>query len=127
MAAFLDNCKFTPVAGGTTDWTFSAAVTGYQSPSAAGVVNGTKYKYFAASADLTQWEIGEGAYNTSTGILSRTTVLFNSSGTGIAAGQSGAGAKIAPFGNRLLHPVLAEQTLPAESQGRPDLVGGKSL
>src|SRR5579872_5285060 len=94
MAAFLDNCKFTPVAGGTTDWTFSAAVTGYQSPSAAGVVNGTKYKYFAASADLTQWEIGEGAYNTSTGVLPRTTVLFNSSGTGIATGQSGAGSKI---------------------------------
>lgn len=81
MAAFLDNCKFTPTAGGTTDWTYSAAVTGYQSPSAAGVVNGTKYKYFAVSSDLTQWEIGEGAYNTTTGVLPRTTVLFNSSGT----------------------------------------------
>lgn len=94
MAAFLDNCKFTPTAGGTTDWTYSAAVTGYQSPAAAGVVNGTKYKYFAASADLTQWEIGEGAYNTSTGVLPRTSVLYNSSGTGTASGQSGAGSKI---------------------------------
>src|SRR5579872_1486239 len=94
MAAFLDNCKFTPAAGGTADWTFSAAVTGYQSPSAAGVVNGEKYKYFAASADLTQWEIGEGAYNTTTGILPRTTVLYNSSGTGTATGQSGVGTKI---------------------------------
>jgi len=94
MAAFLDNCKFTPTAGGTTDWTYSAAVTGYQSPAAAGVVNGEKYKYLAISADLTQWEIGEGAYITSTGVLPRTTVLYNSSGTGIAAGQSGAGSKI---------------------------------
>lgn len=94
MAAFLDNCKFTPTAGGTTDWTYSADLTGYQSPSAAGVVNGTKYKYFAASADLTQWEIGEGAYNTSSGVLPRTSVLYNSSGTGAASGQSGAGARI---------------------------------
>lgn len=94
MAAFLDNCKFTPTAGGTTDWTYSLAVGGYQSPAAAGAVNGEKYKYFAISADLSQWEIGEGAYNTSTGVLARTTVLYNSSGTGTAAGQSGAGTKI---------------------------------
>ncbi|WP_340672455.1 hypothetical protein [Bradyrhizobium ottawaense] len=39
------------------------------------------YKYRAESADLSQWEIGEGAYNTSSGVLARTAVLFNSSGT----------------------------------------------
>jgi len=94
MAALLDNCKFNPTAGGTTDWTFSTAVTGYMSPALAGVVNGTKYKYFAVSADLSQWELGEGAYNTGTGVLPRTTVLYNSSGTGTATGQSGAGTKI---------------------------------
>lgn len=94
MASLLDNCKFNPTAGGTTDWTFSTAVQGYQSPSAANVVNGTKYKYFAVSADLSQWEIGEGAYNTGTGVLPRTTVLYNSSGTGAVPGQSGAGTKI---------------------------------
>lgn len=81
MAAFLDVCRFLPTLGGLTDWTFSAAVTGYQSPAAAGVVNGTLYKYRAESADLTQWEIGEGAYNTGTGVLARTTVLFNNLGT----------------------------------------------
>jgi len=81
MAAFLDVCRFSPSAGGTTDWTFASAVTGYQSPAAAGVVNGRLYKYRAESADLSQWEIGEGAYNTSSGVLARTTVLFNSSGT----------------------------------------------
>ena len=80
MAAFLDGCRFNPTAGGTTDWTFSSAVTGYQSPAAANVVNGTLYKYRAESADLSQWEFGEGAYNTSTGVLARTTVLYNSSG-----------------------------------------------
>jgi hypothetical protein len=81
MAAFLDVCRFSPSAGGTTDWTYSSAVTGYQGPAAAGVVNGRLYKYRAESADLSQWEVGEGAYNTSTGVLARTTILFNSSGT----------------------------------------------
>src|SRR3954462_11833725 len=80
MAAFLDVCRFSPSAGGTTDWTYSAAVTGYQSPTAAGVVNGRLYKYRAESTDLSQWEVGEGAYNTPTGVLARTAVLFNSSG-----------------------------------------------
>jgi hypothetical protein len=81
MAAFLDVCRFNPTAGGTADWTFSSAVTGYQSPGAAGVVNGRLYKYRAESTDLSQWELGEGTYNTSPGVLSRTSVLFNSSGT----------------------------------------------
>jgi hypothetical protein len=81
MASFLDVCRFNPTAGGTTDWTYSSAVTGYQSPTAAGVVNGRLYKYRAESTDLSQWEVGEGAYNTGTGVLARTTVLYNSSGT----------------------------------------------
>lgn len=94
MSALLDNCKYNPTAGSTTDWTFSSAITGYQTPTLAGVVNGTTYKYFAISADLMQWEIGQGAYNTGTGVLPRTTVLYNSSGTGTVTGQSGAGTKI---------------------------------
>jgi endosialidase-like protein len=81
MAAFLDVVRFNPTVGGTSDWTVSSAVPGYMSPAAAGAVNGTKYKYRAESADLSQWEIGEGAYNATTGVLARTTVLFNSAGT----------------------------------------------
>lgn len=80
MVGFLTACRFNPTAGGTTDWTYSSAVGGYQSPSAANVVNGTTYRYRAESADLTQWEVGEGTYNTGTGVLARTTVKFNSSG-----------------------------------------------
>lgn len=79
--SFLDVCRFNPTAGGTGNWTYSSAVQGYQSPSAAGVVNGATYRYRAESGDLTQWEIGYGTYNTSTGVLSRSTILFNSSGT----------------------------------------------
>lgn len=81
MAGFLNVVRFNPTAGSTTDWTFSAAVTGYQSPTAGGVVNGTVYKYRAESASLSEWEVGYGAYNTGTGVLARTTVLFNSLGT----------------------------------------------
>jgi hypothetical protein len=94
MTAFINVCRFTPTAGGTADWTYSSAVTGYQSPASAGIVNGGTYKYRAESSDLTQWELGQGTYNTGTGVLARTTVLYNSSGTGTGAGQSGAGSKI---------------------------------
>jgi hypothetical protein len=81
MAGWVDICRYTPTLGGTTDWTFSAAVTGYQSPTAAGIQNSRVYKYRAENTSLSEWEIGEGAYNTGTGVLARTTVLFNSLGS----------------------------------------------
>jgi hypothetical protein len=94
MAVLYDNVGFTPTAGGTTDWTYSARVAGYNNPADGGVGNGKVVRYHAFSSDRSQWEIGTGAYNTGTGVLARTTVLFNSSQTGTAAGQSGAGTKI---------------------------------
>lgn len=81
MAAWLDGVLFTPTLGGTTDWVVSAAVQGYQTPASAGAVTGRLYKYRAESGDLTQWEIGEGAYTVGTTTLARTTVLFNNLGT----------------------------------------------
>lgn len=78
-SSLLDVCRFNPTLGGTTDWTYSSAVTGYQSPAAAGVITGAVYSYRAESSDLSQWEIGFGAY--SGGVFARTTVLFNSAGT----------------------------------------------
>ncbi|RTM11556.1 MAG: hypothetical protein EKK33_21265 [Bradyrhizobiaceae bacterium] len=94
MAAFLNNCRFISTAGGTTDWVYSSAVGGCQSPALAGAVDGRKYKFIAISSDLTQWEIAEGAYAAASGTFARTTVLCNSSGSGVAAGQSGAGSRI---------------------------------
>ena len=93
MARFANSVNFTPTAGGTTDFTVSAAVTGFMTPAQAGAVTGV-YKYRAESLDLTQWEIGEGTYTSGTTVLTRTTVLYNSAGTGTASGQSGAGTKI---------------------------------
>ncbi|WP_315831096.1 hypothetical protein [Bradyrhizobium prioriisuperbiae] len=81
MVGFLNVCRFNVTAGGLTDWTVSSAVTGYQAPSSAGATNGTVYAYRAESADLTQWEIGVGAYATGTGVLARTTVRASSTGS----------------------------------------------
>ncbi|WP_448031551.1 hypothetical protein [Bradyrhizobium liaoningense] len=80
-SSLINVCRFNPTAGGTTDWTYSSAVAGYQGPSAAGAVNGATYSYRAESPDQTQWEIGTGPYDSGTGTFSRTTVLANSSGT----------------------------------------------
>lgn len=93
-SSFADVCRFNPTAGGTTAWTYSSAVQGYQSPAAAGLVNGAQYSYRAESADLTQWENGQGIWNSSTGVLTRAKVISNSSGTGTGTGQSGAGTLI---------------------------------
>jgi len=94
MSAFADLVRFTPTAGGTTDWTYSSAVGGCQSPGAANCQNAVSYKVYAVSADLTQWEVSTGLYNSTLGVFARTTVLYNSSGSGTATGQSGAGTKI---------------------------------
>lgn len=81
MAGFVNNVLFNPTLGGTTDWVVSSAVTGYNTPAGAGALNGMLYKYRAESADLSQWEIGEGAYTVGSTTLARTTVLLNSAGT----------------------------------------------
>ncbi|WP_024514582.1 phage tail protein [Bradyrhizobium sp. Tv2a-2] len=89
MAAFLDLCRFVPTDGGTTSWTYSSVVGGCQSPDQAGAVSGTNYKIYAVSSDLTQWELSEGAYNSSTKTFARTTVLANSAGSGTKQGGTG--------------------------------------
>ena len=96
MASPLTNVGFTPTAGGTTDWTYSSANPGYQSPVAGNVVNGGTYEVFAKDAS-NNWEISRGVCTISVGIptFARTTVLYNSAGTGtMSPGQSGAGTKI---------------------------------
>jgi hypothetical protein len=82
MAAggFLNIARFTATSSGTGDFVVSSAVTGYQTPASAGAVNATVYSYRAESADLTEWEIGEGAYTTGTTTLARTTVHASTNG-----------------------------------------------
>lgn len=80
MAGFLDAVRFLPVSAGLVDFVVSQAITGYQTPASAGAVNGTVYRYRAENADLSQWEIGFGAYTTGTTTLARTTILYSSNG-----------------------------------------------
>jgi hypothetical protein len=96
-SSFLDNCGFNPTLGGTTDWTYSSVLAGgYQSPTAAGAVTATPYSYYAKDPSGSPWEMGSGLCTITGGVptFARTTVLYNSSGTGTGAGQSGAGTKI---------------------------------
>ena len=78
---FLDACGFFPAAGGTADFVVSSAVTGYQTPAGAGAVNGAAYSYRSQSTDLSQWEVGFGAYTSGTTTLARTTVVASSTGS----------------------------------------------
>lgn len=80
MARFANSVLFTPAASGLVDFVVSAAVAGYMTPAQAGAVTGT-YKYRAESADLSQWEIGEGTYTSGTTTLTRTAILFSSTGS----------------------------------------------
>lgn len=80
MTSWLDVCKFNAVSSGTGDFVVSSAVTGYQTPASAGAVNGAVYRYRAESADLSQWEVGYGAYTAGSTTQARTTILVSSAG-----------------------------------------------
>ena len=117
-SSLLNVCRFNPTAGGTTDWTYASIVTGYQSPAAAGAVNGNQYSYRAESADLSQWEIGIGIYNA--GVLTRAAVLFNSAGTTAKINFS-----TVP---QVAFIALAEDVMPlGPPQGRLTLVSGSPV
>lgn len=73
--------RFTNALGGTADFIYPGPAIDMQSPAAAVAVNGTVYIYYAQSFDMAQWEIGSGAYTSSSGTFARTTVTVNSSGT----------------------------------------------
>ena len=86
----LDNVRFNPTAGGVTDWIFAQQLPGCVHPSAAGIIVGRNYRSFALAGQ--QWETSVGVWTGN--VLIRSTVLYNSDGTGIGLGQSGAGAKV---------------------------------
>lgn len=88
MVGFLNVACFTATSSGTGDFVVFSAVTGYQTPAAAGAINGTVYGYRAESADLSQWEVGTGAYTTGTNTLARTNVLSSSTGSKVSFSAS---------------------------------------
>jgi hypothetical protein len=86
MASLALGVKFNPTLGGTTDWVYSSAVTGYVGPAASNpaMVDGRTYRYRAESADLSQWEWGSGTYTASTQTLARTTITLSSTGSKVS-------------------------------------------
>lgn len=84
MVSFVDACKFRAVSTGAGDFVVSSAVQGFQTPAQAGVSNGLVYRYRAENYDLSEWEIGYGAYTSGTLTLARTTILANHLGTATA-------------------------------------------
>lgn len=81
MAFRLDAAVFTAAASGTGSFTVVGAVTGYQTPAAAGAVDGRTYRYRAQSADLSQWEIGTATASSSGTVFSRTVIVSSTGGT----------------------------------------------
>jgi hypothetical protein len=81
--AFADTVKFTAGSSGTSDFSDGTALTGFRSLST-GAVSGQTYSYRAFSADLSQWENGQGVYTSgSPGTLARTTIYESSTGSKI--------------------------------------------
>lgn len=81
MASVANIVRFVPTAGGTADFVYSAAVTGYRSPtSSPALVNGDTYRYRAESSNLGEWEVGEGIWTTGSTTLARTTIIHSSTG-----------------------------------------------
>jgi hypothetical protein len=79
MTSWLNACKFNATSSGTGDFVVSSAVTGYQTPASAGATS-TIYNYRAESADLSQWEVGNGLYTPGSVTLARATILSSSAG-----------------------------------------------
>lgn len=80
---FQNYCKWNSTTAGTGTFTVGSAYTSdvgnpHDIPANLGVVNGSTYRYYAQSADGTQYESGSGVY--SSGTLTRVTITNNSNG-----------------------------------------------
>jgi hypothetical protein len=76
----MGNCEFTAVGYGTGNFVVGAATAGHATPENSNVIDGKTYTYYAASADVTQWEAGSGPYTVATHTLKRTSITANSNG-----------------------------------------------
>jgi hypothetical protein len=81
MVSFVDVCRFRAVSTGTGNFVVASPVQGYQTPSVADATSGAVYRYRAENFDLSEWEVGYGAYTAGSLTLARTTILYNHLGT----------------------------------------------
>lgn len=68
---------FTATSSGAGNFSVASGV----SPASLGAITGNTYRYYALSADGSQWELGSGVWNVSTGTLSRTIIQSNTDAT----------------------------------------------
>lgn len=81
MASLVNNAVFLASSSGTGSFAVSSAVQGYQTPAAAGAVDGKKYRYRAQSADLSQWEEGDTTSASTATSFARTVTASSAGGT----------------------------------------------
>ncbi len=80
MPGYLNDVKFSAGAAGSGDFAIGPVKPGFQSPSAAGAVDGVQYSYSARNA--TQFESGLGIYHSALGTIERFQVEDTSAGFG---------------------------------------------
>ncbi len=81
MASLINNAVFTAASGGTGAFGVSAALTGYQTPAAAGAVDGKTYRYRAESGDKAEWEIGTTVASSTATSFTRVVTASSAGGT----------------------------------------------
>jgi hypothetical protein len=70
--------RFNATLNGTGNFVVASALPGCMTPEQANATDGKVYKYYAQSADGTQWEAGSGVYTISTHTLARTAIVATS-------------------------------------------------
>lgn len=83
MTAFVNDVKFIASTSGTVDFGIGGALAGFQTPAAAGAIDGEQYAYTARAISGSQFESGECFYNAGANTLSRATIYDGSAGAGI--------------------------------------------
>ncbi|MBF0340363.1 MAG: hypothetical protein HQL95_05295 [Magnetococcales bacterium] len=90
MLTFADRVKENATANGLQSYTLAGAAVGFQGFATA-FANGARLQYCAESS--TQWEVGEGTFNSANGTLSRD-VILSSSNNGAAVNWPAGSVKI---------------------------------
>jgi hypothetical protein len=79
-SSLFNRVMFIAATSGLADFIVGQLVAGYDTPATRGVTNGTTVSYTAQSGDLSQWETGQGTYQSGSSTITRTTIRESSSG-----------------------------------------------
>src|SRR5215831_2552937 len=80
-SAFFNRVQFNATSSGLVDFVVASGQTGFRTPAGASIPNGTVVSYTAVnpnSANPSEWETGQGAYNSGTVTVPRTTIRESS-------------------------------------------------